>query len=179
MSSIVKPPAQARRENDTSSTSRLPAKQEHWMTDFARAARPQPRFLGAAVRALSLLQLAFAAVGLAVNPDFSTGTHATSDTLLGVDFNGWHAVSGFLLFAPGLIAALRHTWARWYSFAVIGILLGTAAWGLLNDRPLGLLFFPDAASDAVFHVVSATTFAAALLADARRSASRALPPGAA
>lgn len=138
-----------------------------------------PRFLGAAVGILAVVQVAYAIVGLAVNPDFATGAEASSHAVLGVDFNGWHAVSGLLLFGPGLVASLRRTWARWYCLAVIAILVGTAGWGLIDDRPLGLLFFPDAVSDAVFHLASAAAFLAALIADHRLSHQREIPPGAA
>jgi Domain of unknown function (DUF4383) len=123
------------------------------------------RFLQIAAAGLCLVQLAYAGLGLATNPDFATGHAATAERLLGVDFNGWHAVSGFLLFGPGLIAAFRRTWAWYYCVAVIIVLLGAAAWGLLDHRPLALLFFPDAGADAVFHVVSAASFAAVLAAD--------------
>lgn len=62
-------------------------------------------FLTAAVAVISVTQLGYATAGLLANPDFSTGPAVTSVRVLGVDFNGWHALAGFALFAPGLLAA--------------------------------------------------------------------------
>jgi hypothetical protein len=45
----------------------------------------------------SIAVLAWSVPGLIVNPDFHIGTDATSVRVLGVDMNGWHAVSGFLV----------------------------------------------------------------------------------
>ncbi|BBX02528.1 hypothetical protein BST36_11310 [Mycolicibacterium moriokaense] len=31
--------------------------------------------------------------------------------ILGMDYNGWHAVAGLALFGPGLIFAMRKSWS--------------------------------------------------------------------
>ena len=60
----------------------------------------------------SLVVLLWSIPGLIVNPDFAIGDDATSEVVLGVDMNGWHAVSGFLIAIPGLLVASRPTWRR-------------------------------------------------------------------
>ena len=55
----------------------------------------------------SLAVLLWSIPGLIVNPDFSTGDTASSVQVLGVDMNGWHAVSGFLVAVPSLLVATR------------------------------------------------------------------------
>ena len=109
---------------------------------------------------LSVFSIALSAVGLAVNSDFSTGDDLTSSWFL-VDWNGWHALSGFLFFAPGVAAALYSRSAA-TAFCIAGAfaLPGPALLSLFDKTPLGLLDFPHVASDVVFHLV----FAAALLA---------------
>src|SRR5882672_10661596 len=60
-----------------------------------------------AVLVVSLARLAWSVAGLIANPDFATGDAATAKQVLGVDFNGWHALSGILLALPGLLGARR------------------------------------------------------------------------
>ena len=98
--------------------------------------------------------------GLIANPDFATGANATSKSVLGVDFNGWHAVSGLLLLVPGLVLALRPTWALLYAFYAGFVNLVTGFWALADTQPYGLLEFPNNESDAILHF----TFAFAFLA---------------
>lgn len=109
--------------------------------------------------AIALVQLAWAAAGLVANPDFATGAAATSRRVLGVDFNGWHALAGFALFGPGLVLARRTEWALPYAFAAIAGLLGTALWTLVDSTPGGLLYFPNDSADVLFHIGSAAIFA--------------------
>src|SRR3712207_7535034 len=72
--------------------------------------------------------------GLIVNPDFSTGDAATAERVLGVDMNGWHAVSGFLIAIPALLfARTRHAAA--IDAAAAGGLIATAIWALVSTRP--------------------------------------------
>jgi hypothetical protein len=118
-----------------------------------------------AVVALATVQLIGAATGLAVNPDFSTGSDATAVEWLGVDVNGWHSVAGMFLGAPGLLLLRWPQYTRRYVYWIVGVLLVTAVWGALQERPLGLLFFPDKLGDLIFHIASATGFAALLLLD--------------
>jgi len=55
----------------------------------------------------SLAVLVWSVPGLIVNPDFALGDEATSVRVLGVDMNGWHALSGFLVAVLGLFVARR------------------------------------------------------------------------
>jgi hypothetical protein len=104
-------------------------------------------------------------VALAINPDFGIGANAHTVKLLGVDYNGWHAVAGFALFGPGLLVWRRADLARIYALAVVLALLVTAGWGLLDENPLGVLSLPDQQADAIFHIAVASVFALVLLAD--------------
>jgi hypothetical protein len=134
----------------------------------ATTRRHRPAFLRAAVLFVSVAQLGFATAGLIANPDFALGTAATSVAVLGVDFNGWHAVAGFALFGPGLVAAKRVDWSFWYAISAVVVLVVAGVWGLLDTRPAaGLLFFPDNLGDAVFHFASAALFAVILLVHGR------------
>jgi hypothetical protein len=45
--------------------------------------------------------------GLIVNPDFAVGDSASAERVLGVDMNGWHALSGFFVAIPALLLASR------------------------------------------------------------------------
>jgi len=55
----------------------------------------------------SIAVLTWSVPGLIINPDFAIGDSATAERVLGVDMNGWHAVSGFLIAIPALLAAAR------------------------------------------------------------------------
>lgn len=113
--------------------------------------------------AFCLLQLAWAAAGLVINPDFAIGADATSIPVFGVDFNGWHAVSGFLLFGPGLFAFDRDEIAVPFAWAAIAALLATALWTVFSERPAWVFYFPNASADIQLHVVSALILALLLL----------------
>jgi hypothetical protein len=98
--------------------------------------------------------------GLVANPDFSTGEDVTAVAVLGVDFNGWHAVAGIALWAPAFIAARRTDWALIYSLAVIVVGLLPAPVMLIDQEPLGLMAFPNTATDIAYHVIGAGILAA-------------------
>jgi hypothetical protein len=109
----------------------------------------------------SIAVLVWAIPGLIVNPDFSVGDSATSEKVLGVDMNGWHAVSGFLVAIPGFVAARRADWAGLFNLAAAGALIATAIWVLLSDQVAGgLLYLPDEGADAVFHLATSAIFVA-------------------
>jgi hypothetical protein len=94
-----------------------------------------PVFIQKAVFVISAALLAWSVAGLIANPSFETGAGATSPRVLGVEFNGWHAISGFLLFGPGLLSALRRDWAQLFAVAaalllvISGILVARARVG--------------------------------------------------
>lgn len=109
----------------------------------------------------SLAVLVWSVPGLIVNPDFSTGDAATSQLVLGVDMNGWHAVSGFLVAIPGFFAALRRSWSAAFDLAAAGSLIATGVWALLDTQVAGgLFYFPHGGGDALLHFATSTVFLA-------------------
>jgi uncharacterized protein DUF4383 len=106
--------------------------------------------------------------GLIANPDFATGDNATAEQVLGVDFNGWHAVSGFLLLAPAFLMALRPGWALFYALYAAAVLAASAVWALLDTEPANLLAFPNNESDAALHFGFAAAFLAVAAVQLRR-----------
>ncbi|MGH3432556.1 MAG: hypothetical protein ACRDQB_06945 [Thermocrispum sp.] len=117
-------------------------------------------FVRRALLVQAMLHLTFGFAGLIANPDFATGDEATAVQVLGVDFNGWHALGGFLLWGPALIAWRRTDWTLWYSLAVIVTGLVPAVWMLYDTSPLGLLVFPNTETDLIYHVIGAAVLAA-------------------
>lgn len=109
----------------------------------------------------SLAVLVWSVPGLIVNPDFATGDSATAERVLGVDMNGWHAVSGFLIAGPALMLASRpHLVARFLPLAAGG-LIATAVWALLSTKLAGgLFYFPNNETDALLHLATSTIFIA-------------------
>ena len=89
----------------------------------------------------SLVVLFWSIPGLIVNPDFATGDAATAELVLGVDMNGWHAASGFLVAVPGFFAALRRDWAGLFNVAAAGSLIATGIWALADAHVAGGLFY--------------------------------------
>ena len=109
----------------------------------------------------SLAVLVWSVPGLILNPDFSTGDAATAQRVLGVDMNGWHALSGFLIAIPGLFAALRAQWSWLFNLAAAGSLLATAIWAAASTHVAGGLFYlPHQGADAVLHLGTSAIFLA-------------------
>jgi hypothetical protein len=97
--------------------------------------------------------------GLIINPDFAIGDDATSKLVLGVDMNGWHAVSGFLITVPAFLVARRPYLATVFCAASAGGLLATAAWAMVTKHAAGgLFYFPNAAGDVLLHVATSLIF---------------------
>ena len=86
---------------------------------------------------LASLQLLWAAAGFIAEPSFHLGADAPTEKVLGVDFNGVHALSGFLLFLPAFYFARRPDWALYYDVNAAAALYITGIWGLLR-RAAGL-----------------------------------------
>ncbi len=98
--------------------------------------------------------------GLIVNPDFGIGTQATSELVLGVDMNGWHAVSGFLVAIPVLLALGNAVLLPWVQAAAAAAIWGTAVWSLATEYPFGgLFYFPNPTGDVVLHLATGSLFA--------------------
>jgi len=124
-----------------------------------RAARLEPVQWAAIAGALGVL--VWSIPGLFVNPDFAVGDDATSKVVLGVDMNGWHAVSGFPLAIPALWSATRPYRAAIFIPFAAAALLATAVWALLSEHPAaGLFYFPNGNADAVLHTAVALIFMA-------------------
>ncbi len=101
-----------------------------------------------------------AVIGLVVNPSFATGPTARTVQLLGMDYNGWHAVAGLALFAPGLVFGLRKSWAVLYLLlaAIAGALPGI--WAFFSQRVAFIFTFPNNITDAVVHLLTAAVMIA-------------------
>jgi hypothetical protein len=99
--------------------------------------------------------------GIIVNPDFATGDAATSERVLAVDMNGWHALSGFLISIPGFVAALRREWSALFNLGAAAGLIATAIWALMSTQVAGgLFYFAHNAADAVLHLGTSAIFLA-------------------
>ena len=136
-------------------------------TPPATAARAGWTFAQKAVLAICVFQLGWAAAGFIAEPSFNTGTDAPTERVLGVDFNGWHALSGLLLFGPGLIAALRSDLAVLYSWAAAGALIATGIWALAANQVAYFFNFPNNEADAVLHLATGFMFVGIAVAQGR------------
>jgi hypothetical protein len=110
------------------------------------------------VLGICVFQLGWALAGFIAEPSFAIGANAPTATVLWVDFNGVHALSGLLLFGPGLIAATRPDWARLYAFAAAGSLVVTGIWALASTQPAWVFTFPNNERDAVLHLATGVLF---------------------
>jgi hypothetical protein len=126
--------------------------------DERSAAGKRPAFIQVAVFLTSLVFLLWSIAGLVANPDFATGADATSSRVLGVDFNGWHALLGIALFGPGLFFARRKDWALLFALAAIASLVASGIWALVDTRPADVLYFQHNGADAALHFGSAVAY---------------------
>jgi Domain of unknown function (DUF4383) len=101
-----------------------------------------------------------AVVGFIINPSFATGPDAPTVQLLGMDYNGWHAVAGLALFAPGLLFAARKSWSVLYLLlaAIAGALPGI--WAFFSRQVAFVFNFPNNITDAIVHLVTAAIMVA-------------------
>lgn len=101
-----------------------------------------------------------AVIGFILNPSFATGPTAPTVQLLGMDYNGWHAVAGLALFAPGLVFAMRKSWSVLYLLlaAIAGALPGI--WAFFSRQVAYVFNFPNNVTDAVVHLVTAAIMVA-------------------
>ena len=124
-------------------------------------------FAQKAVLAICVFQIGWAVAGFIAEPTFATGADAPTERVLGVDFNGWHALSGLLLFGPGLIAALRPELTVLYCWAAAGALIATGVWALLSNQVAYFFTFPNNEADAVLHLATGLLFAGIAVAQGR------------
>jgi len=117
-------------------------------------------FAQKAIVVVATLQLLWALAGLIAEPSFDFGDGAPTERVLGVDFNGVHALSGFLLFLPAFYFALRPKWALYYAIYVAGALILTGVWALFSTQPAwGVFTFPNNYADAILHLGTGALFA--------------------
>ena len=109
---------------------------------------------------ISAFHVIQAVIGFIAEPSFATGPGAPTVQILGMDYNGWHAIAGLALFAPGLIFALRKSWSVLYllAAAVAGALPGI--WAFFSNQVAFVFTFPNNTTDAIVHMVSAAVMIA-------------------
>ena len=123
------------------------------------APRAQWTFAQWGIVVLATLQLAWATAGLIAEPSFSIGENAPTARVLGVDFNGVHALSGFLPFLPAYYFALRPKWALYYAIYVATALFATGIWAAFDTQPAWVFTFPNNGADAILHLTTGSLFA--------------------
>jgi uncharacterized protein DUF4383 len=91
-------------------------------------------------------------IGLIVNSDFGTGSAVNSDQFL-IDWNGWHAASTLLLAVIAFLSAAKRRAAvaflAWNGVANVA----ESVWAMIDSTPLGILDFPNVATDVALHLV--------------------------
>lgn len=108
---------------------------------------------------LAAVQLLWALAGFLAEPSFHLGADAPTERVLGVDFNGYHALAGLLLFGPAFVFALRPNWALFYAIYAAFALYATGIWAFFDEQPAWVFTFPNNNSDAIFHIATGTLFA--------------------
>ncbi len=121
------------------------------------AVRPEWTFAQKGIVVLASALLLWSVAGFIAEPDFSTGEGAPTERVLGVDFNGWHGLSGLLLFGPAFFFALRPAWALVYAFYAGAALVITAVWVSLDSQPLFVLNLPNN-EGGWFHLATGLAF---------------------
>lgn len=108
---------------------------------------------------LAAIQLLWALAGFIAEPSFGFGEDAPTEKVLGVDFNGNHALAGLLLFLPAFYFATNPKWALYYAIYVAGALILSGIWAFFSEQPGWVFTFPNNHADAIFHVVGGVAFA--------------------
>jgi len=107
---------------------------------------------------LAAIQLLWALAGFIAEPSFHLGDDAPTERVLGVDFNGYHALAGLLLFGPAFVFALRPNWALFYALYAAFALYATGIWAFFDEQPAWVFTFPNNSADAIFHIATGTLF---------------------
>jgi hypothetical protein len=128
--------------------------------EAAAVPKEQWTFAQKGIVVLAAIQLAWALAGFLAEPSFHLGADAPTEKVLGVDFNGYHALAGLLLFAPAFYFALRPQRALYYAIYVAVALIISGLWAIWDETPAWVFTFPDNYNDAVFHIVNGVLFAA-------------------
>ncbi len=126
----------------------------------ATTARREPwTFAQKGIVVLAAIQLLWALAGFIAEPSFHLGEDAPTKRVLGIDFNGYHALAGLLLFGPAFYFALRPAWAIYYAIYAAGALIVTGIWALFDNTPAWVFTFPNNDADAIFHLATGALFA--------------------
>ncbi|WP_029109132.1 DUF4383 domain-containing protein [Mycobacterium sp. URHD0025] len=109
---------------------------------------------------ISLFHVVQAIIGFIAEPSFAIGPDAPTTPILGMDYNGWHAVAGLALFGPGLVLCWRKSWAVLYLLlaAVAGALPGI--WAFFSNQVAYIFAFPNNITDAIVHMATAAVMLA-------------------
>lgn len=126
--------------------------------EAAAVSRQRWTFAQWGIVVLATLQLLWATAGLIAEPSFDFGEGAPTERVLGVDFNGVHALSGFLLFLPAFFFALKPRWAVLYAIYVAIALIATGLWATFSTSPAGVFTFPNNGADAALHITTGALF---------------------
>lgn len=127
--------------------------------EAAAVSRSRWTFAQWGIVVLASLQLLWAVAGLIAEPSFHFGDGAPTQRVLGVDFNGVHALSGFLLFLPAYYFALKPRWAVLYAIYVSVALVVTGFWAIWSTSPAGIFTFPNNDADVLLHITTGVLFA--------------------
>jgi uncharacterized protein DUF4383 len=127
--------------------------------EAATAPRSQWTFAQWGIVVLASLQLLWSLAGLIAEPSFHFGNGAPTQEVLGVDFNGVHALSGFLLFLPAYYFALKPRWAVLYAIYAAVALIASGLWAIWSTSPAGIFTFPNNDADAILHIATGALFA--------------------
>lgn len=126
--------------------------------EAAAVSRSRWTFAQWGIVVLASVQLLWALAGLIAEPSFHFGDDAPTQRVLGVDFNGVHALSGFLLFLPAYYFALKPRWALLYALYVSVALIATGVWAIWSTSPAGIFTFPNNDADAILHISTGVLF---------------------
>ncbi|KUI22633.1 hypothetical protein AU193_20825 [Mycobacterium sp. GA-1285] len=109
---------------------------------------------------IAIFHILQAVIGFIVEPSFATGPGAPTAQILGMDFNGWHAVAGLALFGPGLVFVLRKSWSVLYLLAAAVAVALPGLWAFFSHQVAYVFTFPNNITDAVVHLVTAAVMLA-------------------
>ena len=128
--------------------------------EAATAPRSQWTFAQWGIVVLAIVQLTWAVAGLIAEPSFHFGDGAPTQRVLGVDFNGVHALSGFLLFVPAFFFALKPRWAVLYAIYVAVALIVTGLWAICPPAPPASSPSPTTTPTPILHITTGALFGA-------------------
>lgn len=117
---------------------------------------------------ISVVHVVIAIVGFAAEPSFEVGPGSPTAQVALMDYNGWHAVAGLALFLPGVLFALRRSWA--VAYLVVGGIGGAlpGVWALFSHQVAYVFTFPNNITDAVVHFVTGGVMIGLAAIQARR-----------